>query len=58
MVMGHAVPMEVVMRVRSFDAEFYRSLQSGSSPVARSVGENLVKSDRARTSLQDLWPDE
>ena len=26
-VMGHAVPMEVVLRVRSFDTEFYKSLQ-------------------------------
>jgi DNA helicase HerA-like ATPase len=58
MVMGHAVPMEVVLRVRSFDTNLYRSLQSGRSSAARSVGENLVKSEKSRTALQDLWPDE
>ena len=58
MVMGHAVPMEVVLRVRSFDTNLYRSLQSGRSSAARSVGENLVKSEKSRTTLQDLWPDE
>jgi DNA helicase HerA-like ATPase len=57
MVMGHAVPMEVVLRVRSFDAEFYKSLQGGTSQAAKSVGENLEKSERGKVSLEDLFKD-
>jgi DNA helicase HerA-like ATPase len=57
MLMGHAVPMEVVLRVRSFDAEFYRSLQTGNTPVAKSIGENIVKAEKAKTTLEDLFGD-
>jgi DNA helicase HerA-like ATPase len=55
MVMGHAVPMEVVLRVRSFDANFYKSLGATGSKAARSIEENLVKSERAKLSLEDLF---
>ncbi len=55
MVMGHAVPMEVVMRVRSFDTEFYKSLQDGGSQVAREVGENVVKAEKGKVKLEDLF---
>ena len=55
MVMGHAVPMEVVLRVRSFDANFYKSLSAPGSKAARSVDENLVKSEKAKLSLEDLF---
>jgi uncharacterized protein len=55
MVMGHAVPMEVVLRVRSFDAAFYASLQSGSSPAGRRIAENIVKSEQSKASLEDLF---
>lgn len=55
MLMGHAVPMEVVLRVRSFDTAFYKSLQAGDSSAAKSVGENLVKSEKAKVSLEDLF---
>ena len=37
MLMGHAVPMEVVLRVRSFDAAFYKSLQSGNTRQQRAL---------------------
>ncbi|HUP28342.1 MAG TPA: ATPase, partial [Chloroflexia bacterium] len=57
MVMGHAVPMEVVLRVRSFDANFYRSLQSADTSAGRSIGENIVKSEKAKVSLEDLFGD-
>jgi hypothetical protein len=57
MLMGHAVPMEVVLRVRSFDAEFYRSLQAGNTPAARSIGENIIKAEKAKTTLEDLFGD-
>jgi DNA helicase HerA-like ATPase len=55
MVMGHAVPMEVVMRVRSFDTAFYKALQEGESAVAREIGENVVKADKGRVRLEDLF---
>ena len=55
MIMGHAVPMEVVMRVRSFDQELYKSLQEGGSSAARSIGENIIKSEKAATSLEDIF---
>jgi uncharacterized protein len=57
MVMGHAVPMEVVLRVRSFDAAFYASLQSGNSPVGRRIAENIIKSEQSGASLEDLFGD-
>jgi DNA helicase HerA-like ATPase len=55
MVMGHAVPMEVVVRVRSFDQALYKSLSEGNSRPARSIEENLVKADKAKASLEDLF---
>ena len=55
MVMGHAVPMEVVLRVRSFDAALYESLKATGTPTARSIGENLVKSEKSKPSLEDLF---
>jgi DNA helicase HerA-like ATPase len=57
MVMGHAVPMEVVLRVRSFDQGLYKSLQDSGTPVGKSVGENIVKADKAKVSLEDLFGD-
>jgi DNA helicase HerA-like ATPase len=57
MLMGHAVPMEVVLRVRSFDQEFYKSLTAGNSSASRRVEENLVKSDKAKGTLEDLFGD-
>lgn len=58
MIMGHAVPMEVVLRVRSFDADFYRSLQSTATTtpsVARTIGENIIKSETSKVSLEDMF---
>ncbi len=55
MVMGHAVPMEVVLRVRSFDTGFYKSLTSDGTQAAKRIGENIVKSEKS--SLEDLFPD-
>jgi DNA helicase HerA-like ATPase len=55
MVMGHAVPMEVVLRVRSFDADFYKSLSSGNTPGGKRIDENLVKSEKAKATLEDLF---
>jgi uncharacterized protein len=55
MVMGHAVPMEVVLRVRSFDANFYKSLGAPGGKAARSVGENIVKSEKDKLTLEDLF---
>lgn len=57
LIMGHAVPMEVVLRVRSFGPDFYKSLQSGNTQEARRVSENLVKSEKSGTSLEDLFKD-
>ena len=53
--MGHAVPMEVVLRVRSFDAALYESLKATATPAAKSIGENLTKSEKSKTSLEDLF---
>jgi hypothetical protein len=47
--------MEVVLRVRSFDANFYKSLGAPGSKAARSVEENLVKSEKAKLTLEDLF---
>lgn len=55
MVMGHAVPMEVVLRVRSFDSDFYNSLQISNTRTSRSIGENIVKADKAGATLEDLF---
>lgn len=57
MVMGHAVPMEVVLRVRSFDTAFYNSLQASGGSVAKSIGENIVKAEKGKVSLEDLFND-
>jgi hypothetical protein len=54
-VMGHAMPMEVVLRVRSFDQAFYSSLQSANTSVSKGIGENLVKSEKGKVSLEDLF---
>lgn len=55
MVMGHAVPMEVVLRVRSFDQAFYSSLQSANTSASKSIGENIVKSEKGKVNLEDLF---
>ena len=55
MLMGHAVPMEVVLRVRSFDADFYKSLSSGNTTASRRIEENLVKSDKGKATLEELF---
>ncbi|MEO8285819.1 MAG: ATP-binding protein [Chloroflexota bacterium] len=57
MLMGHAVPMEVVLRVRTFDQNFYKALQTGGTKAARAVEENIVKADKAKVSLEDLFGD-
>ena len=57
MVMGHSVPMEVVLRVRSFDTELYKALQATGTPAARSIDENLVKAEKGKTALEDLFGD-
>ncbi len=36
LIMGHAVPMPVVVRTRSYDAEFYKSVAPGSTTAAPS----------------------
>lgn len=55
MVMGHAVPMEVVLRVRSFDQGFYQSLRADGSQASQRIGENIIKAEKAKTSLTDLF---
>ncbi|MFL5733951.1 MAG: ATP-binding protein [Chloroflexia bacterium] len=55
MIMGHAVPMEVVLRVRSFDAALYESLKATGTSTAKAIGENLEKSEKSRTGLEDLF---
>jgi DNA helicase HerA-like ATPase len=57
MLMGHAVPMEVVLRVRTFDQSFYQSLGGASTKATRSVEENVVKAEKAKVSLEDLFGD-
>jgi DNA helicase HerA-like ATPase len=57
MVMGHAVPMEVVLRVRSFDEGLYKSLQADGSKAAKEVGENIVKEEKGKRSLEDIFGD-
>jgi uncharacterized protein len=57
MVMGHAVPMEVVLRVRSFDAQLYKSLEVAGTAVAKSIPQNMIKEERAKPSLEDLFGD-
>jgi hypothetical protein len=57
MVMGHAMPMEVVLRVRSFDSNFYNSLQSANTSAGKSIGENIVKSEKGKARLEDLFPE-
>ena len=54
MVMGHAVPMEVVMRVRNFDTDFYNALKS-TPKAAQEIEANVVKSEKAKLSLEDLF---
>jgi uncharacterized protein len=55
MVMGHAVPMEVVLRVRTFDANFYKSLHSPGTKEAKRVEENVVRAEKEKLSLEDLF---
>lgn len=57
MLMGHAVPMEVVLRVRTFDQSFYKSLGGAGSKTSRTVEENVVKADKGKVSLEDLFGD-
>ena len=57
MLMGHAVPMEVVLRVRTFDQSFYKALGGAGTKSARTVEENLVKAEKGKVSLEDLFGD-
>jgi DNA helicase HerA-like ATPase len=57
MVMGHAVPMEVVLRVRSFDTGFYKAMQGSNTSAAKSIGENIVKAEKSQRTLEDLFGD-
>jgi DNA helicase HerA-like ATPase len=56
MLMGHAVPMEVVLRVRNFDTEFYNALKS-TPKAAQEIDANVVKAEKAKLSLEDLFGD-
>ena len=49
--------MEVVLRVRTFDQNFYKSLGGAGTKAARSVEENVVKAEKEKVSLEDLFGD-
>jgi DNA helicase HerA-like ATPase len=56
MIMGHAVPMEVVLRVRSFDDGLYKTLQQARGGMGRAVSENLVKTEtKGKSTLEELF---
>ena len=55
--MGHAVPMEVVLRVRTFDTNFYAALKSAPTKAAREIEGNIVRAEKAKVSLEDLFGD-
>ncbi|MGA7731605.1 MAG: ATP-binding protein [Chloroflexia bacterium] len=57
MLMGHAVPMEVVLRVRTFDTNFYNALKSTGTKPSREIEQNVVRADKAKVSLEDLFND-
>lgn len=50
LVLGHAVPMPVVVRTRPYDAAFYRA-------VGRPEGATLEDRRRARAEIEELFPD-
>ena len=54
MLMGHAVPMEVVLRVRNFDTDFYNALKS-TPKAAQEIEANVVKAEKSKLSLEDLF---
>ncbi len=56
MLMGHAVPMEVVLRVRNFDTDFYNALKS-TPKAAQEIEANVVKAEKSKLSLEDLFGD-
>jgi len=43
--------------VRSFDQAFYSSLQLANTSASKSIGENIVKSEKGKVSLEDLFGD-
>jgi DNA helicase HerA-like ATPase len=55
MLMGHAVPMEVVLRVRTFDTNFYNALKSAPTKAAQEIEGNIVHAEKAKVSLEDLF---
>ena len=50
LVLGHAVPMPVVVRTRPYDADFYRA-------VGRPEGATIEDRRRARAEIEELFPD-
>jgi uncharacterized protein len=50
LVLGHAVPMPVVVRTRPYDADFYRA-------VGRPEGTTLAERKRVREEIEELFPD-
>jgi hypothetical protein len=49
--------MEVSLRVRNFDAAFYNALKSGGTKAAREIEQNMVRADKAKVWLEDLFKD-
>jgi DNA helicase HerA-like ATPase len=46
MVLGHAVPMPVVIRTRAYDADFYRA-----------IGSRVVTREQVQAEMDELFPE-
>lgn len=65
MLLGHAVPMPVVVRTRSYDADFYRALQAQPQPTGTGGGGGSPQggggsprgSRSAEGSIDELFPE-
>jgi hypothetical protein len=44
-------------RVRTFDTNFYAALKSAPTRTAREIEQNVVRADKAKVSLEDLFND-
>jgi DNA helicase HerA-like ATPase len=55
LVLGHAVPMPVVIRTRPYDEELYRAVERRGGPALRLIREGPPPS--AQEEIEDLFPD-
>jgi uncharacterized protein YjbK len=47
--------MEIVLRIRTFDTNFYAALKSAPTKAAREIEQNVVRAEKTNVSLEDQF---